>query len=45
MNSVLNEHSVIANGFLGQSGQFTTQINPVITNKSDRSGAVCCNRV
>ncbi len=32
-NSVVNEHSVITNRFLGQIGQFTTQSNPVVTNK------------
>ncbi len=32
MNSVVNEHSVITNRFLGQIGHFTTQINSVITN-------------
>ncbi len=31
-NSDIKEHLVIANKFLGQIGQFSTQINPVITN-------------
>jgi hypothetical protein len=31
-NSVVNEHSVITNRFLSKIGQFSTQINPVITN-------------
>jgi hypothetical protein len=30
-NSVINEHSIITNTFLGQNGHFSTQINPVIT--------------
>ncbi len=29
---VVNEHSVITNTFLSQIGQFSTQIDPVITN-------------
>ncbi len=31
-NSVVNEHSVITNKFLGLIGHFTTQIDPIITN-------------
>jgi hypothetical protein len=43
MNSVVNEHSVIANIFLGR--YIITQINPVITIKNNRSRAVRKNRV
>jgi hypothetical protein len=32
MNSVVYEHSVITNIFLGEIGHFTTQMDPVITN-------------
>ncbi len=44
-HSVVNEHSVIMNRFYGQIGHFTSQINPVITNKIGRSRAVHYNRV
>ncbi len=44
-NSVVNAHSVITNRFLGQIGYYSTQINPVITNKNGRSRAVRYNRV
>jgi hypothetical protein len=44
-NSVVNEHSVITNRFLVQIGYNSTQMNPVITNKNDRSRAVRYNRV
>ncbi len=44
-NSVVNEHSVITNRFLGQIGHFTTQINTVITNKNGKSQAVRYNRI
>ncbi len=40
-----NEHSVITNKFLDEIGHFTTQMNPVITNKNGRSRAVRYNRV
>ncbi len=45
MNSVVNEHLVITNRFLGQNGHFRIQINPVITNKNGRFRAVRYNRV
>jgi hypothetical protein len=44
-NSVVNEHSVITKRYLGQIGHFTTQMNPVITNKNGRSRGVRYNRV
>ncbi len=44
-DSVVNEHSVITNRFLGKIGYISTQINPVITNKIGLSQAVRYNRV
>ncbi len=40
-----NEYSVITNKYFGKIGRFTTQMNPVITNKYGRSRAVRYNRV
>ncbi len=44
-NSIINEHLVITNIILGQSGHFSTQINPVIMNKNCSSWAVRYNQV
>ncbi len=35
-NLVVNENLVVTNRFKGQIVHFTTQINPVITNKNGR---------
>ncbi len=40
-----NENSVITNKHLGKIGNFSTQMNPVITNKNVRSRAARYNRV
>ncbi len=44
-NSAVNEHSVITNIFSIQIGHFSTQINPVITNKNGMSTLFVKNRV
>ncbi len=43
-NSVANEHSVITNRFIGQIGQSSTQIDPVITNPGYNEQLNCRSR-
>ncbi len=45
LNFKVQWNSVITNKYLGKIGHFSTQMNPVITNKNGRSRAVRYNRL